>query len=134
MPPSTDILTGSAYGGRPDPPRRLNRHYEWIRFRGGGGQYRSQTNDRRIDGAGLVSRNHFRRAPGKPLPAPRQKANAARSSMTSAIEHVFDDRKDRMRLFVRTIGLARARTKIGLANVTHNFRRLAWRQNRGVPP
>ena len=31
-----------------------------------------------------------------------------------------------MGLFVRTIGLARATTKIGLANLVHNMRRLAW--------
>lgn len=35
-----------------------------------------------------------------------------------------------MRLFVRMIGLARARTKIGFANLAYNFRRLAWWQSR----
>jgi hypothetical protein len=33
-----------------------------------------------------------------------------------------------MGLFVRTIGLARATTKIGLANLSHNMRRLLWLQ------
>jgi hypothetical protein len=31
-----------------------------------------------------------------------------------------------MGLFIRTIGLARARTKIGLANLVYNMRRLFW--------
>ena len=31
-----------------------------------------------------------------------------------------------MGLFVRTIGLARATTKIGLANLVHNLRHLIW--------
>ena len=31
-----------------------------------------------------------------------------------------------MGLFVRTIGIARATTKIGLANLVHNMRRLIW--------
>jgi hypothetical protein len=31
-----------------------------------------------------------------------------------------------MGLFVRTIGLARATTKIGLANLVYNMRRLLW--------
>lgn len=94
--------------------------------------YRSRKNEKRIIAAGLVSKVHFRRAPGKPLPANRQKANAARSRVRSAIEHVFADQKHRMGLFVRTIGLARARTKIGLANLAYNFRRLAWWQSQGA--
>lgn len=93
---------------------------------------RSKKNERRIDAAGVVSKVHYRRQPGKPLPAPRQKANAARSRVRSAVEHVFADQKDRMRLFVRTIGIARARTKIGLATLAHNFPRLARWQSQGA--
>jgi IS5 family transposase len=42
------------------------------------------------------------------------------------IEHIFAEQKHRMRLFVRTIGLARATTKIWLANLVTNMRRLVW--------
>jgi hypothetical protein len=31
-----------------------------------------------------------------------------------------------MGLFIRTIGLDRARTKIGLANLTYNLKRFVW--------
>ena len=31
-----------------------------------------------------------------------------------------------MGLFVRNIGIARARTKIGMANLVYNMRRLGW--------
>jgi len=31
-----------------------------------------------------------------------------------------------MSLFVRTIGIARARTKIGLANLLYNMQRMVW--------
>ena len=31
-----------------------------------------------------------------------------------------------MGLFIRTIGIARASTKIGLANLTYNMQRLIW--------
>ena len=34
--------------------------------------------------------------------------------------------KDKIGLFIRTIGLARARTKIGLANLLYNMKRLTW--------
>jgi IS5 family transposase len=85
--------------------------------------YRSAKNEKRIAKAGLVSKVHFRKPPGKPMPEPKQRANAARSRPRSAIEHVFADQKHRMGMFIRTIGIARARTKIGVANIAHNLRR-----------
>jgi IS5 family transposase len=88
--------------------------------------YRSAKNERRIAKAGLASKVHFRKPPGKPMPEPKQRANAARSRPRSAIEHVFADQKHRMGLFVRTIGIARARTKIGLANIAYNLRRYVF--------
>jgi len=51
----------------------------------------------------------------------------------SKVEHVFAGLKDRMGLFVRTIGLERATTKIGLANVAYNMRRLIWLDTRNAP-
>lgn len=95
--------------------------------------YRSQKNEKRIAAAGLTSRVHFRRAPGKPLPAARQKANAARSRVRSGVEHVFADQKHRMELFIRTIGIARARTKIGMANLAYNLRRYVWLEAQAGP-
>lgn len=89
--------------------------------------YRSARNEKRIAKAGLVSKVHFRKPPGKPMPEPKQRANATRSGPRSSIEHVFADQKHRMGLFIRTIGIARARTKIGMANIAHNMRRyLFW--------
>ena len=38
-----------------------------------------------------------------------------------------------MALFVRTIGIARARTKIGLANLVCNMRRLLWLERQAAP-
>jgi hypothetical protein len=42
------------------------------------------------------------------------------------IEHVFAEQKARKGLFVRTTGIARATTKIGLSNLVYNMRRLLW--------
>jgi hypothetical protein len=39
---------------------------------------------------------------------------------------VFAGQKHRMGLVVRTIGIARATIKIGMANLVYNFQRLAW--------
>ena len=74
----------------------------------------------------MAKRVYFRNPKGRPLRAQHAKANAARSAVRSAVEHVFAGQKHRMKLFVRTIGLARARVKIGMANLAFNFNRLAW--------
>ena len=58
-----------------------------------------------------------------------RRANAAKSKIRARVEHVFAEQKDRMELFVRTIGIARAKTKIGMANLVYNFKRLLfWRR------
>lgn len=92
--------------------------------------YRSRRNEAHMARRGLHSRVHFRKPPGRPLSAPRARANAARSAVRSAIEHVFAHQKGPMALFVRTIGIARARTKIGMANLVYNMRRLLWWEGR----
>ena len=47
--------------------------------------------------------------------------NTRRSAIRSAVEHVCAGQKHRMGLFIRTIGIARARIKIGIANLAYNF-------------
>ena len=49
------------------------------------------------------------------------------------VEHVFAAQKCRLGLIVRTVGMVRARAKIGLANLVYNFTRLAWLQGRTAP-
>jgi hypothetical protein len=53
--------------------------------------------------------------------------------MRSRVEHVFAAQKCPLRLVVRTIGMVRARVKIGLANLAYNFTRLAWLNGQAVP-
>jgi hypothetical protein len=38
---------------------------------------------------------------------------------------VFAEQKDRMGLFIRTIGIARATTTIGMANLVYNIKRFS---------
>ena len=82
---------------------------------------------------GRISMVYFRKPKGRPLPAHHAKANAARSKVRSAVEHVFAGQKHRMKLFVRTVGIARAKVKIGMANLAYNFTRLAWLDARATP-
>lgn len=95
--------------------------------------YRSRRNEVAMAKRRLISMVHFRKPKGKPLPAHHARANAARSTVRSAVEHVFAGQKHRMKLFIRTVGLARARLKIGMANLAYNFTRLAWLEARAVP-
>jgi IS5 family transposase len=95
--------------------------------------YRSWQNEGLISRLGLSSMIHFRKPPGKPMPDPAKKANAARSKVRSAVEHVFAHQKGPMNLFVRTIGIARARAKIGMVNLAYNMRRFAWLEGRSAP-
>ena len=72
--------------------------------------YRSRRNEDLMAKRGLRSKVHFRKPPGKPLSEQQAKANAARSKVRSAVGHVFACQKGPMAIFVRTIGIARART------------------------
>lgn len=94
--------------------------------------YRSRRNEAAIAKRTLISMVHFRKPKGGPLPAHHAAANAARSTVRSAVEHVFAGQRHRMKLFVRTIGIARAKVKICMANLTYNFTRLAWLDARAM--
>ena len=58
------------------------------------------------------------------MPVRTARANGTKSKVRAGIEHVFAEQKSRMGLFIRTVGIARARTKIGLANLVYNVKRL----------
>ena len=94
--------------------------------------YRSKANEAHLAKNGRRSKIHFRRQPGLDLTPAQRKANQARSKVRSAVETVFAGQKHRFGLFVRTIGQARARTKIGLANLAHNLKCFLWIDGRPV--
>lgn len=88
--------------------------------------YRSAANEAFLDKHGFVSKIHRKKPKGRPMPEATRRANNAKSKVRSCVEHVFAQQKARMGLFVRTIGIARAKTKIGIANLAYNIRRLVW--------
>ena len=94
--------------------------------------YRSAKNEAMLSRRGFVSRIHRKKPKGRPMPERTRLANAQKSKVRSAVEHVFAHQKGLMSLFVRTIGLVRARLKIGLANLAYNMRRFVWLQARGA--
>ncbi|RKK01054.1 IS5/IS1182 family transposase, partial [Pseudoroseomonas wenyumeiae] len=95
--------------------------------------YRTKRSLEILERRGLSERLQFRRPPRRQLSEQQAKANASRARIRSGIEHVFAAQKHRMALFVRTIGLARAQVKIGMANLAYNFTRLAWLSTRTAP-
>jgi IS5 family transposase len=73
----------------------------------------------------LQSRIHRRAARNRPLSERQKSANTARSRVRARVEHVFGHQQNSMGgKIVRTIGIARARFKIGMMNLGYNIRRL----------
>ena len=90
--------------------------------------YRSQKNEKWLAAKMLASRIHRRKPAGKPMAQNVARANAAKSSIRTAVEHVFAYQKNRFGLFTRTIGIARAEAKLILANIAYNFDRLIFHE------
>jgi IS5 family transposase len=92
--------------------------------------YRSKANEAWLEARGRVSRIHHKKPKGRPMAKRTRKANARKSSVRAAVEHVFAHQKDRMGLFVRTIGRVRAEAKIGLVNLAYNLQRFILHERR----
>ncbi len=90
--------------------------------------YRSATNETFMEKNGFVSFVHRKKPKGKSMPDAVRRGNAEKSKVRSRVEHVFAEQKDRMGLFIHTIGIARAKVKIGMANLVYNFKRLVFLQ------
>jgi hypothetical protein len=88
--------------------------------------YRSKANEDFLEKNGFVSRIHRKKPPGRPMLQTTRRANAIKSKVRSGVEHVLAVQKDEMELFIRTIGIARATIKIGMANLVCNMKRFVY--------
>ncbi len=95
--------------------------------------YRSAENERWLKAHGMTSQVHRKKPRGRPMPQRTSRANGRKSVIRSKVEHVFAQQKSRMGLTIRTIGLARAKAAITLANIAYNMGRLRWLQSRTLP-
>ena len=86
--------------------------------------YRSKQNEAFMERNGFTSHVHHRKPKGKPMPKHIRRGNSTKSKHRAPVEHVFAVQKHMMGMAVRTIGIARAKTKIGMANIAYNMRRL----------
>ena len=87
--------------------------------------YRSAETETKLRARGFKSRIHVRATRSHPLSNAKQEANRKKSQVRARIEHVFGAQQTSPGgRIVRTIGIIRARAKIGLQNFAYNIRRL----------
>ena len=86
--------------------------------------YRSKQNEAFLARHGFVSHVHHRKPKGRLMPKHIRRGNRTKSKHRAPVEHVFAGHKHMMGMAVRTIGPARAKTKIGMTNIACNIRRL----------
>lgn len=95
--------------------------------------HRSKKNEAFLARGMFTSHIHQRKPHRRATRERPARANAKRSAIGSAVERVFAGQKHRMGLIVRTIGIALARIKIGMANLACNFQPPAWLEWRTAP-
>lgn len=87
--------------------------------------YRSAEIENALAERGYRSQVHRKGTRNKPLSQAQQRTNRRKSSIRVRIEHVFGAQSNEQAAgYIRTIGVSRARCKIGLTNLVYNLRRL----------
>ena len=95
--------------------------------------YRSDEIEARLKAGGFKSRIHWRAWRNHPLSQAQERANRNKSRIRARIEHVFGAQQTAPGgRIMRTIGIVRARAKIGLQNLAYNIRRLITLERRAA--
>jgi transposase, IS5 family len=86
--------------------------------------YRSAETEAKLADRGLRSRIHRKAHRNRPLSKREQQGNRTRSKIRARVEHVFGAQANDMGgTLVRSIGIGRAKARIGLKNLAYNMRR-----------
>ncbi|MDZ7841500.1 MAG: IS5 family transposase [Gammaproteobacteria bacterium] len=97
--------------------------------------YRSADTEQWLNAGDFHSQIHHKGKRGHALSEAKQRVNKTRSKVRALVEHVFGFQENSMGgKYIRTIGMARARTKIGLMNLTYNMKRYIHLQARQAVP
>lgn len=94
--------------------------------------YGSKKNRDILEKKGLKNEVCRKKPRNRPQPKHIERGNQRRASIRAHVEHVFAVQKDKMKLFIRTIGIERARVKVGLANFVYNLKRLEFLERSGA--
>ena len=98
--------------------------------------YRSQEKEAQLAAANIPSHISEKGARKHPLTEEQKASNTEKSRVRSRVEHVFGAHAQMGGHIVRTIGLLRAKVKIGMMNLVYNMVRLGQllrRDRRGAP-
>jgi IS5 family transposase len=89
--------------------------------------YRSKAINSTLKEQGLKNEIHHKGYRGMPLTEAKQRVNHKRSKVRATVEHIFGFQQNSLGgKFIRTIGILRARTKIGLMNLAYNMKRYVF--------
>jgi len=86
--------------------------------------YRSKDREATLVADGFESQIHVKGSRGHPLTEEQKASNRIKSKTRARVEHVFGAQYIMGGHIVRTIGLARAKVKIGMINLVYNMKRL----------
>ena len=95
--------------------------------------YHSRAHERLLSEGGWGSHIHRKAHRNRTLSARSRQANRTRSKVRAAVEHIFAQHEAMGGKRIRSIGLARARIKVGIMNLVYNLRRLAWLKSNRRP-
>jgi IS5 family transposase len=88
--------------------------------------YKSAENDERLETLGIKNQIHEKGNRGGTLSETQRRHNRQKSKIRAMVEHVFAFMENSMnRIFVRSIGMKRAKCAIGLSNLVYNLCRYA---------
>ncbi len=97
--------------------------------------YRSAAIEATLKDKGLNSRVHRKGYRNRPLSEREKRGNTTRSKVRARIEHIFGAQSNDMGgTLVRSIGLVRAKARIGLKNLAYNMRRLVQLERLAAAP
>ena len=86
--------------------------------------YRSAEHEEQLKANGIKSRIHEKGARNHPLTEAQKESNRIKSKTRARVEHVFAAQAMMGGHIVRTIGIVRAKIKIGMMNLVYNMIRL----------
>jgi len=96
--------------------------------------YKSADNDLMLEASGYRNQVHVKGHRNKPLTEAQKDANHIKSKTRVRVEHVFGSMENEQGgMFVRSIGMVRAKTKICLMNLTYNMRRFVTLHRMSAP-
>jgi transposase, IS5 family len=90
------------------------------------GAYRTVEREAQLKSRGYRSHIHYKGTRGHPLSEAKRAVNTRRSKVRARVEHVFGRQYAMGGKLMRSIGILRAKTNIGLKNLTYNLQRFVF--------